>query len=119
MDGKHGLLRAGFQGSISSHHRRLRRQLFRDHSRPQPRWPRMISVIVPAHNEENYLGLTLDAVERQNYPHFEIIVVANGCSDKTAEIAENHCHRLVVLSNKGLGVARNLGAKMARGDLLM
>ncbi|MDB6068317.1 MAG: hypothetical protein JWR26_4525 [Pedosphaera sp.] len=79
----------------------------------------MISVIIPAHNEEDYIGLTLDAINRQNYPHFEVIVVANGCSDRTAEIALNHCHQLVVLSNKGLGVARNLGAKLARGELLL
>lgn len=85
----------------------------------KPDWARMISVIIPAHNEENYIGLTLDAVNRQNYPHFEVIVVANGCTDRTPTIAFNACHRLVVLSNKGLGVARNLGAKLARGELLL
>ncbi len=79
----------------------------------------MISVIIPAHNEENYIGLTLDAVNRQNYPNFEVIVIANGCTDRTATIAFDACHRLVVLSNKGLGVARNLGAKLAKGELLL
>lgn len=79
----------------------------------------MISVIIPAHNEEDYIGLTLDALRRQNYPHFEVIVVANGCSDRTAAIAMKACDRLVVLSDKNLGVARNLGAKLARGNLLM
>ena len=76
-------------------------------------------MIIPAHNEEDYIGLTLDALNRQNYPHVEVIVVANGCTDRTATIALNACHRLVVLSDKGLGVARNLGAKLAKGDLLM
>ena len=85
----------------------------------KPDWARMISVIIPAHNEEDYIGLTLDAVNRQNYPHFEVIVIANGCTDRTASIAFNACQRLVVLSNKGLGVARNLGAKLAKGDLLL
>lgn len=79
----------------------------------------MISIIIPAHNEEDYIGLTLDALRQQNYPHFEIIVVANGCSDTTAEVALKCCHRLVVLSDKGLGVSRNLGAKLARGEILM
>lgn len=79
----------------------------------------MISVIIPAHNEEDYIGMTLDALSRQNYPHFEVIVVANGCSDRTAAIAMKGCDRLVVLSDKSLGVARNLGAKLARGNLLM
>ncbi len=85
----------------------------------KPGWACMISVIIPAHNEEDYLGLTLDAVNRQNYPYFEVIVVANGCTDRTTAVAVDNCNRLVVLSNKGLGVARNLGAKLARGDLLV
>ena len=79
----------------------------------------MISVIIPAHNEERYLDRTLDALRRQNCQRFEIIVVANGCSDHTADVARNRCHRLIVLSQKGLGVARNLGARMARGELLV
>jgi glycosyltransferase involved in cell wall biosynthesis len=89
--------------------------------RPAPRRTaaRMISIIIPAHNEEAYLRQTLEALHHQNYDWFEIIVVANGCTDKTAEVARGNCHRLIVLSQKSLGVARNLGARMARGDLLL
>src|SRR5688572_10683421 len=79
----------------------------------------MISVIIPAHNEERYLQETLEALRRQNYCWCEVIVVANGCTDKTADVARGHCHRLIVLSQKGLGVSRNLGARMAKGDLLV
>jgi len=46
-------------------------------------------------------------------------VVANGCTDNTAEAAHGQCHRLIVLSQKSLGVARNLGARMATGELLI
>jgi glycosyltransferase involved in cell wall biosynthesis len=80
---------------------------------------RMISVIIPAHNEERYLAQTLEALRRQNYGWFEVIVVANGCTDRTREVARGKCNRLIVLSQKGLGVARNLGARMARGELLL
>jgi glycosyltransferase involved in cell wall biosynthesis len=79
----------------------------------------MISVIIPAHNEENYLEETLAALRRQNYAWFEIIVVANGCTDHTAEIARPWCRRLIVLSQKNLGMARNLGARMAQGEVLV
>ncbi|HVV00759.1 MAG TPA: glycosyltransferase [Verrucomicrobiae bacterium] len=79
----------------------------------------MISIIIPAHNEERYLPATLDALCRQNYGWHEIIVVANGCTDRTADAARGKCHRLIVLSQKNLGVARNLGARMAKGDLLL
>ncbi|HTL55320.1 MAG TPA: glycosyltransferase [Candidatus Limnocylindrales bacterium] len=96
------------------------RQLFRltpRRTRAEP--TRLISVIIPAHNEEAYLQRTLDALRRQNYGWFEIVVVANGCTDRTVELARGKCHRLIVLSQKSLGIARNLGARMARGELLM
>jgi glycosyltransferase involved in cell wall biosynthesis len=80
---------------------------------------RMISVIIPAHNEEDYLGATLEALRRQDHKWFELIVVANGCTDATVKVARGYCHRLIVLSQKGLGLARNLGARMAAGELLM
>lgn len=80
---------------------------------------RMISVIIPAHNEERYLRKTLEALRAQNYGWFEVIVVVNGCTDRTKEVARGRCQRLIVLSQKSLGVARNLGARMARGELLL
>ncbi len=80
---------------------------------------RRISVVIPAHNEEAYIIRTLDALKAQHYPKLEIIVVANGCSDSTAIAARGRCDRLIVLSQKSLGVARNLGARMASGDLLV
>jgi glycosyltransferase involved in cell wall biosynthesis len=89
----------------------------------KPRRPKvpsvMISVIIPAHNEERYLPATLEALKQQAYGWFEVIVVANGCTDRTAEVARGLCHRLIVLSQKSLGVARNLGARMAKGDMLL
>src|SRR5437868_5462556 len=75
---------------------------FPQHSTPAPK----ISVIIPAHNEEAYIRETLERVNRQAYPDFEVIVVANGCSDRTATVARHHCDSLVVLSKKGLGLAR-------------
>jgi glycosyltransferase involved in cell wall biosynthesis len=80
---------------------------------------RMISIVIPAHNEERYLEQTLNALRHQTYGWFEVIVVANGCTDRTKEVARGKCNRLIVLSEKGLGVARNLGARMARGELLL
>jgi len=78
-----------------------------------------ISVIIPAHNEEYYVGRTLEALHRQTCKSFEVIVIANGCSDHTADIARGRCDQLIVLSQKSLGVARNLGARIAKGQLLV
>jgi peptidoglycan-N-acetylglucosamine deacetylase len=78
-----------------------------------------ISVIIPAHNEERYLRRTLEALRRQKYPIYEVIVIANGCTDRTAEVARPRCDRLIALSQKGLGVARNLGGRIATGELIV
>jgi glycosyltransferase involved in cell wall biosynthesis len=79
----------------------------------------MISIIIPAHNEEAYLGQTLEELQRQDYPNYEIIVVANGCTDRTCAVAQGLCHRLIDLPERGLSRARNLGAEAARGDILV
>jgi glycosyltransferase involved in cell wall biosynthesis len=79
----------------------------------------MISIIIPAHNEERYIRGTLEALLQQNYPSFEIIVVANGCTDKTSEVAQDKCHRLIQMQDRGLSRARNLGAHAALGDILI
>lgn len=78
-----------------------------------------VSVIIPAHNEEAYLEATLKALRRQKFPGCEVVVVANGCTDNTADVARGLCDQLVVLSQKSLGVARNLGARIAKGELLI
>src|SRR5215468_5938677 len=66
------------------------------------RLSRWISIVIPAHNEERYLRETLGSLHRQNYPWYETVVVANGCTDRTAEVAKGNCHRLIVLSQKSL-----------------
>lgn len=78
-----------------------------------------ISVIIPAHNEERYLGATLEALDRQSYRAKEVIVVANGCTDETVRVAQPACDRCLVLPEKNLGKARNLGARAAEGPLLL
>jgi glycosyltransferase involved in cell wall biosynthesis len=81
--------------------------------------PVFISVIIPAHNEEEFLPMTLEALRRQTYPRFETIVVANGCSDRTADVVKDMCDQLYELEERGLGPARNLGAEKAHGELLV
>ncbi|HUR45507.1 MAG TPA: glycosyltransferase [Candidatus Saccharimonadales bacterium] len=86
---------------------------------PKPVLGPMISIIIPAHNEEAYLGQTLEGLQDQIYPNYEVIVVANGCTDRTCEIARHRCHRLLDVPERGLSRARNLGAEAARGDILV
>lgn len=50
------------------------------------------ALIVAAHNEENVIAHIVDSLYRQNYPSnlFDVFVIADNCTDKTAEIAEDH-----------------------------
>jgi glycosyltransferase involved in cell wall biosynthesis len=81
--------------------------------------PVMISVIIPARNEEEFLPATLRALKEQSYRNFEIIVVANGCRDRTADVAREMGCRVFELGSRGLGAARNLGGREALGQILM
>ncbi|PIN74098.1 hypothetical protein COV20_00595 [Candidatus Woesearchaeota archaeon CG10_big_fil_rev_8_21_14_0_10_45_16] len=79
-----------------------------------------ISVIIPAHNEENYIRKTLHSLKQQTFQDFETIVVCNGCNDKTEEIVRRRSSaRLLSLSNANVSVARNAGALNSTGSVLL
>ena len=53
----------------------------------------LVSVIIPAYNAEAFIHLTLDSVLAQTYQNFEVIVVDDGSSDRTAEVVESFVQR--------------------------
>ncbi len=80
------------------------------------------SVIVPVFNGADTLGACLEALDNQDYPRnqYEIIVVDDGSTDGTPEIAARFPARLVHLpSNQGRIAARNAGAEAATHDRLV
>jgi glycosyltransferase involved in cell wall biosynthesis len=79
----------------------------------------LVSVIVPAFNEEKFLGNCLESLENQDFKDFEIIVVDNNSTDKTAEIAKKFGVILVSEKNQGVAFARNKGANAAKGEILV
>lgn len=65
--------------------------------RPEPSIPAM-SIVIPAHNEESVVGRCLDHLLKGAYPgEVEVIVVCNGCSDRTAEVARRFGRNVRVL----------------------
>lgn len=80
-----------------------------------------ISVIIPCHNVENYIGDAIASVLAQTYPHFELILVENNSSDATWEIIASAAQssdkiRAFQQTKKGAPAARNLGLQMSKGS---
>src|SRR5438045_2121373 len=83
----------------------------------------MISVVIPAYNEEKLIGTCLDSLAAQvTSKKFEIIVVNNNSTDKTTEIIKHHSRnlnvRVVDERRKGRGIARATGFRNAKGLII-
>ena len=85
---------------------------------PLARYPR-VSVVVCAYNAERTMEPCLASLEKLNYPNYEVIVVNDGSRDRTLAISEGfpYC-RIISQENKGLSVARNVGAEAATGEIV-
>jgi glycosyltransferase involved in cell wall biosynthesis len=81
----------------------------------------MISFIVPAHNEEAWVGRCVSAIrsaaEPLAEPH-EIIVVDDASTDATASIARQHGAQVIRVEHRQISATRNAGARPAHGDIL-
>jgi len=78
-----------------------------------------ITVIIPAYNEEHYIGDTLRSVLKQNYLDIEIIVVDNGSTDRTKEkVKEFPSVLLLEETKRGVQHARERGRKEALGEII-
>lgn len=79
-----------------------------------------VSILIPAYNVENYIDECLHSLKCQTLKEIEVIIVDDGSTDKTGEIAEIYAHsdqrfRVVHQSNLGLTQSRNVGLSLARG----
>jgi GT2 family glycosyltransferase/membrane protein implicated in regulation of membrane protease activity len=84
---------------------------------PEAQWPR-VSVVVCTYNGCRHLADTLSALERLDYPDYEVIVVDDGSTDATSEIAAQYDVRLIRTGNRGLSSARNTGLHAASGEIV-
>ena len=81
-----------------------------------------ISFIVPAYNEERLLGATLQALHaagRAAGESYQIIVVDDASTDRTASVARDHGALLVGVAHRQIAATRNSGARAASGELLI
>ncbi len=81
----------------------------------------MITIVVPAYNASRTLRRCLQALRRQDIPAetYEIIVVDDGSTDDTTEIARAMGARTIRIPHSGPAAARNAGLEAAQGDLIL
>lgn len=81
----------------------------------------LLSVIIPTYNASSTLCECLTALHTSHYPDWECIVVDDGSSDNSMQIARECGARVIVTARpfSGPAYARNLGAKIAKGDILV
>ncbi|MDQ3890001.1 MAG: glycosyltransferase [Actinomycetota bacterium] len=77
-----------------------------------------VSVVVCTRNGAATLADCLDGVVRLRYPSFELIVVDDGSTDASAQIAAAFGARVITTENRGLSAARNTGLEAARGEIV-
>ncbi len=77
------------------------------------------SFIIPAYNEENFLGVCIKSIKAQTYKDYEIIVSYSPSKDKTLQIAKKHGVKIVTIPKSFPGRAKNAGARAATGDYLV
>jgi len=79
-----------------------------------------ISIIIPVYNSSLTLKECLEAIFNSNFKNFEVIVISDNSTDNSVGIAKQYQCKIIELSeNKGPAFARNEGAKISEGDILL
>lgn len=81
----------------------------------------MVSIITPAYNSEKYIAETILSVQAQSYSNWEMLIVDDGSTDKTAEIVasfqekDSRIKYFCNTTNRGSAISRNLALQKAKG----
>lgn len=80
----------------------------------------LVSVIIPCYNYGHFLAEAIESVEKQAYPAREILVVDDGSTDTTQEVAARYPEVIYIYQeNQGLSAARNTGIRQSKGTYLV
>lgn len=80
-----------------------------------------VTIVIPAYNYADYLSEAIDSALAQTYENIDVLVVDDGSTDETPEVLTRYSERIEVhrQENAGLSAARNTGAHLAHGELLV
>jgi hypothetical protein len=80
----------------------------------------LVSLVIPAYNKGRFLAEAIDSVLAQSYSNFEIIVVDDGSTDETKEVAGRYSSvNYFFQQNRGVSAARNAGLKQSKGSYVV
>ena len=79
----------------------------------------MFSIIIPAHNSENYIRKGLESIAMQTCKDYELIVVCDKCTDNTEQIVRKYATRVECTNYGSDGLARDKGIEVAKGDWIL
>ncbi|CAN5851689.1 hypothetical protein BH18ACI4_BH18ACI4_23130 [soil metagenome] len=81
---------------------------------------KLVSVIIPCYNQARFLGEAIESALQQTYQHLEVIVVDDGSTDHTSDVAANYRKIVTVRQqNQGVSAARNNGVRVSSGSYLV
>ena len=79
----------------------------------------LISVVIPAYNDERFITPAIESVLAQDYQSLELIVIDDGSTDRTREIVKEFSQaQLHAQSHQGAGAARNAGVRASKGEFI-
>jgi glycosyltransferase involved in cell wall biosynthesis len=81
----------------------------------------LVSVVIPLYNKEPHIRRAIDSILAQKVQDFEILVIDDGSTDKSAEIVKNYTDsriQLIQQENSGVSAARNRGIKEATAEII-
>ena len=78
-----------------------------------------VSVVIPCYNQARYLPDAIRSVREQTHQPIECIVVDDGSTDRTSEVAAELGAHVIHQANGGVSAARNAGLSVARGELVV
>lgn len=79
----------------------------------------LVSIIVPLYNKRGYVAQCVESVLAQTLKDFEVIVVDDGSTDGSENIAGRYPVKLISISNRGVSAARNAGVMNSTGEFIL